>query len=212
MSPLARPRSLSCNAPQAKASIATSWVAAKKLWTSRRAVKRPRPVIWAAPPVSRTASGNHPMATSRVMIMPAWLQTIHCLRRPKRRRCRLSTNGPMTHFHVHGSMMMARNDPMASPVMPMRLNSRATAVAANPCGKPSLTYNPKNPARRPRREERRSGNHGIRRQCFRRMPPLVKHGIGSELLRRDDWPGRTPGQPVTKSTSSWLVRLPERPT
>jgi len=157
--------------------MATSWVAAKRLWTTSRTVNKPRPVIWPAPPASRTAWGNHPMATSRVTIMPAWLRTIHCLRRPKRRRCRLSTNGPMTHFHVHGSVMMARNDPMASPVMPMRLNSRATAVAANPCGRPSLTYKPKNPANRPRREERRSGKQNIRRLRFRRMTAVVKAGI-----------------------------------
>jgi len=91
MSPFASPRSSSRKTPTASASMATSCVAAKTLWTKTIAVKSQ----------SRVAKSTG-IAARIVTTIMAWVRRIHPRRRPQRLLESTSTNGPNAHFTAHG--------------------------------------------------------------------------------------------------------------
>lgn len=161
ISPFANPRSPSSSVSHANASIATSWLAAKTLCASNIPENKPSPTKDFTPSAPVTACGNNNNAPTKVSIIPSCAVRIHCFLRPNRPMWKLSTTGPNSHFHAHGNMIVAANVPIAAPVIPIRLNSNATAVPVNPCGNPSHTYNPKKPDKRPRRVASKLGNLGM---------------------------------------------------
>lgn len=119
--PLARPRSFSSSTFTASASMATSCVALKMLWTKRRAVKRRS---WRVKSTGTQASSVTTMSDCAIRI--------HIRRRPQRSLERTSTKGPYAHLMAHGRKSDPTNAPMTAGSSPWRRIWVAIAVAVKP--------------------------------------------------------------------------------
>ena len=91
ITPLAVPRSCSCSVPTASASMATSCIAPKVLWTSRMTVN------------SHSCSGSFSSTVdSSVAAISTWVTMIQPRRRPNRSEPNTSITGPNAHLNAQG--------------------------------------------------------------------------------------------------------------